>query len=133
MYQIETVLGATTIRRLSDGACIPIDPPKELVDEKTGKIHLQGGNQDYSEYLAWVAKGNKAEVVDLTPVLSLDERRQAEYEKRGCTLDALSVALWEKVVEGRPEEADRLQVIREQVKIDVPKDVASVSRSRKRK
>ncbi len=36
---------SNTIRRVADGACIPIDP----------------ANTDYQEYLAWVAEGNTAE------------------------------------------------------------------------
>ena len=35
--------------------------------------------------------------------------------------DALVVALWEKIVEDRPESAEALQAIREQVKLDIPK------------
>jgi hypothetical protein len=37
-----------SIRRLSDGACIPLDPD----------------NRDYAAYLAWVAQGNTAEPPD---------------------------------------------------------------------
>jgi hypothetical protein len=49
------------------------------------------------------------------------ERRLDEYNKRGATEAALTVALWEKLVEGRPAEAERLQAIREQVKAEFPK------------
>lgn len=127
MYKIEArrmVAGdeVRTIRRLSDNACIPIDPPKEMTDPETGEKFIVGGNADYVQYLEWVAQGNEAEVVDLTPVPALEERRQAEYDKRGCTTSALIVAMWEKVVEERSDEADRLQAIREQVKIDIPKE-----------
>lgn len=121
MYRIETLIGSRSIRRMTDGTSIPIDPPKEIFDGKTGKMVLVGGNVDYADYLAWVAKGNKAEEVDLTPVKSLAERRQAEYVKQGASTDALVVALWEKIVEDRPESAAALQAIRAQVKLDIPK------------
>ena len=40
------------------------------------------------------------------------EKRAAEYP----SLSELNVALWEKVVEGRPESADALEVKRQEIK-----------------
>lgn len=48
-------------------------------------------------------------------------KRERAYEDRGCTTHALICALWERVVEGRPEESDAIQIIRESVKEDFPK------------
>lgn len=45
------------------------------------------------------------------------DQRKSEYP----TLEQLTVALWEKVVENRPEAADELQAIREEVKARYPK------------
>jgi hypothetical protein len=45
------------------------------------------------------------------------EKRAAEYP----SLSELNVALWEKVVENRPEAADALEVVRQQIKAKYPK------------
>ena len=47
--------------------------------------------------------------------------REAAYNSRGATLEALTVALVESIAENRPEALQGLQVIRQQVKIDFPK------------
>lgn len=49
------------------------------------------------------------------------EKRQYEYDQRGSTFDEMIVALWERVVEGRPEASDAIQLIRKKVKEDYPK------------
>ena len=61
-------------------------------------------------------------MTDVTHYPDLAERRQAEYVKQGASTDALVVALWEQIVEDRPESADALQAIRAQVKLDIPKE-----------
>jgi len=91
------------IIRLSDNACIPARNNK---------------NSDYIDYLKWVAEGNTPEPVDIEIVTKEEELRRA-YQEAGCTTDALVMALWEKVVENRPEAADALQVLREQVKVQI--------------
>lgn len=51
---------------------------------------------------------------------TVDELRKAEYEKRGVTIDALVIALWEAQLEGKTDALSQIQAIREQVKIDIP-------------
>lgn len=46
-------------------------------------------------------------------------KRRIEYNKRGATIDNMIVALWEKIVEGRPAKADALELIRQQVKVSI--------------
>ena len=53
--------------------------------------------------------------------MGADEKRRLEYVKRGATDAALTVALWEKLVEGKPEAADALQAVRVAVKAEIPK------------
>ena len=48
-------------------------------------------------------------------------KRQAEYLKEGITSEALIVALWEQIVENRPEAAQTLQAKRTAVKAKHPK------------
>jgi len=51
MYKLlsDTIFGpATSVLRVSDGACIPCDPD----------------NTDYAAYLAWLAEGNTPEAAD---------------------------------------------------------------------
>ena len=55
------------------------------------------------------------------PKPTYQELRANEYLEKGLTTDKLIVALWEKVVEGRSEEADKLQAERVKVKEKYPK------------
>lgn len=55
--------------------------------------------------------------VDLSP--STDERRKAEYEKQGVTIEALTVAIVEHLIEGKPEALAALQVKREAIKVAI--------------
>ena len=47
--------------------------------------------------------------------------RNEEYRKAGATRDMILEAMWEKIVEDRPEKAEALQLIRDEVKTKVPK------------
>ena len=53
----------------------------------------------------------------MKPIPTYEDLRRAEYPPT----DELIIALWEKVVEGRPESATILQAKREAVKIKFPK------------
>jgi len=66
-------LNKNSITRLLDGACIP----------------LAEGNTDYSEYLAWVAKGNIPDPADPIPAPTYVELRAAAYPSIGDQMDAL--------------------------------------------
>lgn len=50
------------------------------------------------------------------------DRREKAYVERGVTVEAMVIALWERVVEGRPEASEALQAIREGVKAEFPAD-----------
>jgi len=79
------------------------------------------GVGEYELYKKWLAEGGKPDVVSDHVEVTLEERRQAEYVKQGASTDALIVALWEQIVEDRPESAAALQAIRAKVKLDIPK------------
>lgn len=53
--------------------------------------------------------------------MSYKENRIKEYIEKGITVDALIIALWEKLIEQDPSAADALQVLRQQVKDNNPK------------
>jgi len=86
------------------------------------------GRFDFSRELTDDERRILATVVQAhDPAPSVDEKRQAEYDRRGATKDALTVALWESVVENRPEKLQQLQAIREQVKAEIPASAAEAS------
>lgn len=79
-------------------------------------------NGDFKKYIELKDNGLEPIVMDDTPESSVEELRKAEYERLGCTTEALIVALWEQVVENRPESANALQTKRESVKASIPKE-----------
>jgi len=95
----------------------------QCVNTTNMSIPPDPNNMDYARYLEWKRLGGVTTVKDVTHYPDLAERRQAEYVKQGATTQSLIVALWEKIVEDRPESADALQAIREQVKLDIPKGI----------
>lgn len=56
------------------------------------------------------------------PAPTTTELRRREYERLGISAHELIVALWEKVIEGRPEAAEALQARRLAVKELIPKE-----------
>lgn len=73
------------------------------ISEKPSKEQLEQEYQDYRNTYSYV-----------------DQRRQA-YAEIGATMEALTVALWEQIIEDRPDSAIALQVLRQQVKTQFPK------------
>lgn len=53
--------------------------------------------------------------------IAYKKERESEYIERGATEHNLLIALWELIVENRPESAQEMQLIREGVKLEFPK------------
>lgn len=66
-------LNQNSITRLSDNACIPLDP----------------ANTDYAEFLKWEAEGNMPEPADVPPPPTYQQLRAAEYPPVSDYLDAI--------------------------------------------
>ncbi|MEW6506415.1 MAG: hypothetical protein AB1432_01585 [Bacteroidota bacterium] len=82
-----------------------------------GSESLSKSDDDLKELA--IEKYNEIKYRELNPPApSYTELRRAEYP----STDEMIVALWEKVVEGRNEEAERLQAKRVEVKEKYPKN-----------
>lgn len=80
-------------------------------------VPVVGANKDYRKLLE-----SKIEIQPyVEPELPLEIQREREYEKCGCTIAALTIALWESLIEDRPEAAQELQAKRVAVKEMYPK------------
>lgn len=80
------------------------------LDESKPKPTLEEYNQALSEYQTYIDETKP------------ERDRKMEYEKEGITIDALTVAVWEKLIEGRSESADALQAKRLAIKQKIPKN-----------
>lgn len=87
------------------------------IDRTDGKISGGFIHQQY-EGQEFIEEDSEEYQLFLNPPKTVDELRQAAYPPK----DELIVALWEKVVEGRPESADALQIERLKVKENIPKE-----------
>lgn len=72
----------------------------------------------YQQMQTEIAAGT-SELLPAEPTPVSDQRRAA-YNAAGITTDELIVALWESVIEGRPEAADSIQTQRAAIKAAFP-------------
>lgn len=79
-------------------------------------------NMDYDYYLHWKEAGGVPTVVDETHYKTYPDFRREAYNKAGLSTEELIIALWEKVVENRPEKADAIQSQRMIIKEQYPKE-----------
>lgn len=90
MYQL--IKDSTSIKRLSDGACIPESE----------------GNRDWQEYQLWLAEGNTPEPVDQP---TIEEQRAELKSVRDTSLNALTHDFGDgRVIQVRPQDASNLQL-----------------------
>jgi len=80
-------------------------------------------NEDHeaAEAAMVALEARDTEVSAARSAVAYKEEREKEYEKEGVTKSEMIVALWEKVIEDRPESADALQTKRQAVKVKIPK------------
>ena len=81
--------------------------------------------------IIWSGDGDKPDVATLKKLIDKVEKedkkneykktRENQYLENELFVSNLIVALWEKIVEGRSEGADKIQKIRTQIKKDIPK------------
>lgn len=81
---------------------------------------IDAGNEVEPQYTAEEQAAKDQADADAAAIVWIGNR-EAEYNKEGCTIKALIVALWERIIEGRPEASDALEIKRQAVKIKYPK------------
>lgn len=90
----------TQLTKTSNGVEVPLSPEEEA--------EFYQREQDYLKEREAYKK-----------VEYLDKRREALME-RGCSDGEMISALWDRLIDNKPEKSDALQIIREQVFIDFP-------------
>jgi hypothetical protein len=104
------LLSDNRVFRKEDGAVIPLNV-----------LPSEANYSDVQKFQDWLKKGNKPLPADPEILPSVAERREEEYRKQGINEHALIVALWEMIVENRPEVATALELMREKIKADIAK------------
>ena len=89
----------------------------QIFDESGNEYFIQEATEELA-----IQKYNEIKYREANPLPpTTEELRQKEYLAKGLTPEKLIIALWEKVVEGRPEEADKIQAERIAIKQQIPK------------
>lgn len=87
-------------------------------------IPVAPGNRHYQQMTKEVADGDAEILPYIPPVKTVDAVRQESYQEAGITTSKMVVAMWEKVVEGRPDSEtgiDVMQAARTLIKTNNPK------------
>ena len=89
-----------------------------------GYVPNRPGNLAHQQMMKEVEAGEAEILAYVEPVKSVDQLRQEAYQAAGLTTEKMSVAMWEKMIEGRPDAetgiAD-MQAARANIKAQVPK------------
>lgn len=97
------------------------DDIPELMEARLDTLKQNALNAGYAEEdieVKFVTDEEYSAIMEANkPISTYEDLRRAEYPKT----DELIVALWEQVIEGRPESAAILQAERESVKLKFPK------------
>lgn len=101
------------------GAHCVIDASGAQLASVDGAAYLDSLLGDIAALIAARDARQAAALSAMMDALPVDQKRAVEYVKQGATVEALVVALWEKVIEGRPAAADALQEKRVAVKAAV--------------
>ena len=89
----------------------------QIFDELGNEYFLTEATEELA-----IQKYNEIKYKEANPLPpTYQELRAKEFLEKGLTTEKLIIALWEKVVEGRPEEADKIQAERITIKEQIPK------------
>ena len=89
----------------------------QIFDELGNEYFLTEATEELA-----IQKYNEIKYKEANPLPpTYQELRAKEFLEKGLTTEKLIIALWEKVVGGRPEEADKIQLERITIKEQIQK------------
>jgi hypothetical protein len=95
-------------------------PPDMIIYDR--KILIDGSMvyvDKYNVVVGVTVSGDFPKDIVIGQQLPLAQRLEMEYLYQGVTDHALIIALWEKLIENKPDLANALQIVRDKVKHDI--------------
>ena len=79
-------------------------------------IPKDGGNRHYRKAMEEIEKGEAEILPYVAPVKTTEELRGEAYRAQGVTIEAMVIAMWERLIENRQEAVQKLQAKRNKIK-----------------